>query len=102
MAEEELARRFGELARRLRREQGHSQEGFYFRVGLHQAYGSSVERGERNVTIRDRRQDSDGAGDHAGGTVRRAGADLVRFKQRMIGPTSLDSRGFRGRSAWLG
>ena len=51
MAEEELARRFGELARRLRREQGHSQEGFYFRVGPHQAYGSSVERGERNVTI---------------------------------------------------
>ena len=51
ITEEELARRFGELARRLRREQGYSQEGFYFRVGPHQAYVSSVERGERNVTI---------------------------------------------------
>ena len=51
MAEEELARRFGELVRRLRRERGYSQEDFSFRVGLHQTYVSSVERGERNVTI---------------------------------------------------
>lgn len=51
MAEEELAKRFGELVRRLRRERGYSQEDFSFRVGLHQTYVSSVERGERNVTI---------------------------------------------------
>ena len=51
MAEEELARRFGELVRRLRRERGYSQEEFSFRVRLHQTYVSSVERGERNVTI---------------------------------------------------
>jgi transcriptional regulator with XRE-family HTH domain len=51
MAEEELARRFGELVRRLRQEKGYSQEEFSFRVGLHQTYVSSVERGERNVTI---------------------------------------------------
>lgn len=51
MAEEELARRFGELVRRMRREGGYSQEEFSFRVGLHQTYVSSVERGERNVTI---------------------------------------------------
>ena len=51
MAEEELARRFGELVRRLRLEQGYSQEEFSFRAGLHQTYVSSVERGERNVTI---------------------------------------------------
>lgn len=51
MAEEDLARRFGELVRRLRRERGYSQEEFSFRVGLHQTYVSSVERGERNVTI---------------------------------------------------
>ena len=51
MAEEELSRRFGELVRRLRRERGYSQEQFSFRVGLHQTYVSSVERGERNVTI---------------------------------------------------
>lgn len=51
MAEEELAKRFGELVRRLRRERGYSQEDFSFRVGLHQTYVSSIERGERNVTI---------------------------------------------------
>jgi transcriptional regulator with XRE-family HTH domain len=51
VAEEELARRFGELVRRLRREKGYSQEEFSFRAGLHQTYVSSVERGERNVTI---------------------------------------------------
>ena len=51
MAEEELAKRFGELVRRLRQEKGYSQEAFSFRVGLHQTYVSSVERGERNVTI---------------------------------------------------
>ena len=51
MAEETLARRFGELVRRLRQERGYSQEEFSFRVGLHQTYISSVERGERNVTI---------------------------------------------------
>lgn len=51
MAEEVLAKRFGELVRRLRTEHGYSQEEFAFRVGLHQTYVSSVERGERNVTI---------------------------------------------------
>lgn len=51
MAEEELAKRFGELVRRLRQERGYSQEEFSFKVGLHQTYVSSVERGERNVTI---------------------------------------------------
>ena len=51
MAEEALARRFGVLVRRLRSERGYSQEEFAFRVGLHQTYVSSVERGERNVTI---------------------------------------------------
>lgn len=51
MAEEELAKRFGDLVRRLRTEKGYSQEEFSFRVGLHQTYVSSIERGERNVTI---------------------------------------------------
>lgn len=51
MAEETLVRRFGELVRRLRQERGYSQEEFSFRARLHQTYLSSVERGERNVTI---------------------------------------------------
>jgi transcriptional regulator with XRE-family HTH domain len=37
--------------RHLRSEQGFSQEEFSFRMGLHQTYVSSMERGERNVTI---------------------------------------------------
>ena len=51
MAEETLSERFGKLVRRLREEKGYSQEEFSFRVGLHQTYVSSVERGERNVII---------------------------------------------------
>ncbi|SMC07530.1 helix-turn-helix domain-containing protein [Rubrobacter radiotolerans] len=51
MANEELAKRFGILMRSLRLEKGLSQETFSFRVGLHQTYVSSLERGERNVTI---------------------------------------------------
>jgi DNA-binding XRE family transcriptional regulator len=51
MAEEKLVKRFGELVRRLREERGYSEEEFSFRVGLHQTYVSSVEHGERNVTI---------------------------------------------------
>lgn len=51
MAEEVLAKRFGALIRQLRLEKGYSQEEFAFRVNLHQTYVSSVERGERNVTI---------------------------------------------------
>jgi transcriptional regulator with XRE-family HTH domain len=51
LAEEALSKRFGELMRSLRLEKGYSQEEFSFRVGLHQTYVSSVEHGERNVTI---------------------------------------------------
>lgn len=52
IAEEVLAKRFGGLVRRLRVKRGYSQDEFAFRVGLHQTYVGSVERGERNVTIR--------------------------------------------------
>jgi transcriptional regulator with XRE-family HTH domain len=45
MGDEALAERFGGLVRRLRTEKGYSQEEFSFRVGLHQTYVSSVERG---------------------------------------------------------
>ncbi|HET6660628.1 MAG TPA: helix-turn-helix transcriptional regulator [Rubrobacter sp.] len=51
MGDEALSERFGGLVRRLRVEKGYSQEEFSFRVGLHQTYVSSIERGERNVTI---------------------------------------------------
>lgn len=51
MAEESLAKRFGELVRRKRLERGYSQEDFSFRSGLHQTYVSGIERGRRNVTL---------------------------------------------------
>lgn len=51
MTQEELAQRFGDLVRRLRKEQGYSQEEFAFKVGLHHTYMGDVERGEKNVTL---------------------------------------------------
>lgn len=37
--------------RKLRSEQGYSQEGFALRVGLHRTYVGNIERGEKAVTI---------------------------------------------------
>ena len=51
MGDEEVVREFGRMVRRLRLEQGYSQEGFAFRVGLHRTYVGSIERGEKAVTI---------------------------------------------------
>ena len=51
MAEEDLAKQFGVLVRRLRSERGFSQEEFAFRVGLHRTYVGDIERGEKNVTL---------------------------------------------------
>lgn len=42
---------FGRKLRSLRTEQGISQEELAGRANLHRTYVSSVERGERNVTI---------------------------------------------------
>lgn len=49
--QEALARRFGELVRRLRSEKGYSQEQFSFRVGVDRTYINQIEQGRRNVTI---------------------------------------------------
>jgi transcriptional regulator with XRE-family HTH domain len=51
MGDEALVRRFEGTVRRLRSEQGYSQEGFALKVGLHQTYIANVERGEKAVTI---------------------------------------------------
>ena len=74
MAQEELARKFGELVRRLRLERGLSQEEFAFRVGLHQTYVSRVERGERNVTI--------GTADRIAGTLGNTVAEMFAELER--------------------
>ncbi len=44
--------RFGERVRTLRKEQGYSQEAFAAECGLDRTYFGGIERGERNVALR--------------------------------------------------
>jgi transcriptional regulator with XRE-family HTH domain len=44
--------RFGERVRELRKEQGYSQENFAYACGLDRTYMGGIERGERNLAIR--------------------------------------------------
>jgi transcriptional regulator with XRE-family HTH domain len=43
--------RFGERLREIRRKKGVSQEALAELAGLHRTYVSSIERGERNISI---------------------------------------------------
>lgn len=43
--------RFGQAVRKIRRDQGISQEEFAERCGLHRTYISDVELGKRNVSL---------------------------------------------------
>lgn len=54
--------RFGERVRRLRKEAGHSQEAFADHCGLDRTYVGGVERGERNVSLRNIRVIARGLG----------------------------------------
>lgn len=51
MAGEELAKRFGESVRRMRLEQGLSQERVAEMCGMHRNYLGAVERAERTPSI---------------------------------------------------
>ena len=51
MEKEALARRFGDLVRRLRSERGYSQERFAEVCRIDRFYMGMIERGEVNVTL---------------------------------------------------
>jgi transcriptional regulator with XRE-family HTH domain len=47
----DICTRLGQNLRRLRQEQGWSQEDYADRAGIHRTYVSDIERGRRNPTI---------------------------------------------------
>ncbi len=48
----DILERFGQRVRKLRKEQGYSQERFGAACGLDRTYIGGIERGERNVALR--------------------------------------------------
>ena len=48
----DILQRFGKRVRELRVAQGYSQESFAAHCGLDRSYYSGVERGERNIALR--------------------------------------------------
>lgn len=50
--EDDILERFGQRLRQLRKVQGFSQEGFALECGLDRSYVGAVERGERNLSLR--------------------------------------------------
>lgn len=49
---EDILVRFGQRVRALRQEQGYSQESFAAECGLDRTYMGGIERGERNLALR--------------------------------------------------
>lgn len=48
----DILERFGARVRELRKEQGYSQENFAYACGLDRTYMGGIERGERNLALR--------------------------------------------------
>ena len=46
-----IQQKFGDKVRKIRSDQGYSQESLAFKCGLHRTYIGCIERGEKNVTI---------------------------------------------------
>lgn len=49
---DDILRHFGQRVRKLRKSQGYSQESFAEECGLDRTYIGGIERGERNVALR--------------------------------------------------
>lgn len=47
-----LQARFGKAVQRLRKQAGYSQEAFADAVGVHRTYMGTIERGEKNISLR--------------------------------------------------
>lgn len=58
----DILKRFGERVRELRAAQGYSQESFAEHCGLDRSYYGGVERGERNIALRNIRVIATGLG----------------------------------------
>lgn len=52
MNDNDILIRFGERVRKLRKSKGYSQESFAAECGLDRTYLGGIERGERNVALR--------------------------------------------------
>lgn len=48
----DILKRFGQRVRELRKEQGYSQENFAYACELDRTYMGGIERGQRNVALR--------------------------------------------------
>lgn len=48
----DILKRFGQRVRQLRKDAGYSQESFADKCGLDRTYMGGIERGERNVALR--------------------------------------------------
>lgn len=62
MKNKDIGLLFGQRLRELRQKQGLSQEELGFRAGLHRTYVGGIERGERNVTLKNIQRLADALG----------------------------------------
>ena len=47
----DIQKRFWDMVRKLRKQQGYSQEGFAIKCKIHRTYMGLIERGKANVTL---------------------------------------------------
>lgn len=77
MADNALQKILGRVIRERRSKLGYSQESFADVVGVHRTYMGSVERGERNLSLRNLQQIADGLGIPLSTLLALAEADLA-------------------------